>query len=289
MSEFHGEPVGILENEFLRLEYLLNSPRIVRLIPAGKKNIFADLGKESLTTPYGDFYFRGGHRLWHAPEAFPRTYIPDNAGATIRAIKDGVQIIQPVEPETHIVKSIEIALDPGKAQVALNHTLRNDGSEAVLIAPWALSMMRLDGVAIIPQPVGDESVKLPNRNLVLWPYASVNDSRLQLSDEAIIVHTEAKTPPLKLGCFCPQGWMGYWIDGTFFVKRFANPDAVRNYPDWGCNVEIYCNDKFIELETLGPLTNLKSGVSVSHIETWELYNTTKLDWIPVEQQKQIGE
>jgi hypothetical protein len=288
MSEFHGEQTGILENEFLRLEYLLNAPRIVRLTPFGKKNVFADLGRESLSTPYGDFYFRGGHRLWHAPEEFPRTYIPDNTGARVEQIENGVQIVQPVEPDTHIIKSIQITLDPTKAVVTLMHTLRNDDANDVLLAPWALSMFMLNGVAVIPLPVGDEDAKLPNRNLVLWPYASVNDSRLKLSDEAIIIRPHAKNPALKIGCFCPEGWMGYWIDETFFVKRFANPGLVQDHPDWGCNVEIYCNDKFIELETLGPMATLKSGADVKHTEVWELYDTLKLDWIPEKLQKLLG-
>jgi hypothetical protein len=82
--------------------------------------------------------------------------------------------------------------------------------------------------------------------------------------------------------------MGYWIDGTFFVKKFAIPDAVQNYPDWGCNVEIYCNDKFIELETLGPMVKLESGAEVQHAEVWELFDNLKLAWIPEEFQKLIS-
>jgi hypothetical protein len=32
---------------------------------------------------------------------------------------------------------------------------------------------------------------------------------------------------------------------------------------------VYCNDSFVELETLGPLTHLASGASVTHVEHWE--------------------
>src|ERR1051326_7349620 len=68
-----------LENKFLKLEYLTDSLRIISLTPAGKSNLFADLSElPPIATPYGDYYFRGGHRLWHAPEAMPRTYIPDD-------------------------------------------------------------------------------------------------------------------------------------------------------------------------------------------------------------------
>src|SRR3972149_7491231 len=98
MGDFHGESTRVLENQFVRLEYLVKAPRIVRCAPAGKPNMFADLGKSPIPTPYGDFYFRGGHRLWHSPEAMPRTYIPDNEGATVHEIENGIHIDQPTEP-----------------------------------------------------------------------------------------------------------------------------------------------------------------------------------------------
>jgi hypothetical protein len=98
MSDFHGEPTYILGNEFVQLEILVNSARIVRLTPQGRTNLFADTGKAAIETPYGNFYLRGGHRLWHAPEAMPRTYIPDNEGALFKEIPCGVRVDMPAEP-----------------------------------------------------------------------------------------------------------------------------------------------------------------------------------------------
>jgi hypothetical protein len=280
MGDFHGEPTAILKNDFLQLEFLQHSPRIVRIIPNGKNNLFVDLGKSSLATPYGDFYFRGGHRLWHAPEDFPRTYIPDTSGATLESTPKGVRITQPTEAETGIRKSIEITLDPSAAKVTVRHGLRYEGTAPIELAPWALSMMRLGGIAIVPQPAGDESAKLPNRNLVLWPYSSVKDPRLEINDDFVLVQANAKTPALKLGSWTSQNWIAYWLDEILFVKRFETSGFPGEYPDFGCNVEIYCNDQFIELETLGPLHALQPGESVSHVETWEIYDSLNLDWIP---------
>src|SRR5215212_5348070 len=94
----------VLENAFLQIEYLTNSLRIVGLIPAGKANMLADLGDlPPISTKYGDFYFHGGHRLWHAPEAMPRTYIPDG-DLTITELPDGVLLEAQAEPGTAIRK-----------------------------------------------------------------------------------------------------------------------------------------------------------------------------------------
>ncbi|RPI91192.1 MAG: hypothetical protein EHM40_16405 [Chloroflexi bacterium] len=289
MSDFHGEPTQVLENQFIQLEYLVNSARIVRFAPKGKPNLFADLEQNRAQTPYGDFYFRGGHRLWHSPEAMPRTYIPDSEGALVSAIPNGVRIEMPAEAWTHIAKSIEIQLNADQPQVIVHHELRNEGAWPVEFAPWALSMLRQGGVGIFPQPTGnvDEAGLLSNRQLVLWPYTRIADPRLVLRDDFILVHATPSLPPIKFGYFNPHGWMAYWIDGILLVKRYG---VERNapYPDHGCNAESYCNDQFIELETLGPLTKLEPGQTVFHTETWEVHTELLSDLIPAEIQKIIA-
>ncbi len=289
MGDFHGEPTRVLENQFIQLEYLVNSARIVRFSLKGKNNLFADIRKPPVQTPYGNFDFRGGHRLWHSPEAMPRTYMPDNEGATVREIENGIVIDQPAEPWTHIAKSIEIRLDSERARVYIQHGLRNEGAWAVEFAPWALTMFRLGGVGIFPQPVGntDEAGLLSNRQLILWPYTQINDPRLTLRDDFILTHATPSLPPIKFGYFNPQGWMAYWLDGILFVKRF-NVQPKASYPDHGCNAETYCNDEFVELETLGPLARLEPGESVLHSETWEVYTELIADLIPPEIQKNIA-
>ncbi len=63
---------------------------------------------------------------------------------------------------------------------------------------------------------------------------------------------------------------------------------VQNYPDHGCNSESYCNDKFIELETLGPLDVVSPGQTVLHTEIWEIYEGLDEGLIPEEIRKLIA-
>lgn len=281
MADFHGEATQLLENRFLQLECLTNSTRIVRFSPAGKSNLFADLEDAPTRTPFGEFYFRGGHRLWHAPESMPRTYVPDNEGASVKPIAHGLRIEMPAEPWTHLAKSIEIRVDPDQPRVTICHELRNEGAWPVEFAPWALTMFRQGGVAILPQPAGniDETGLLPNRQLVLWPYARINDPRLTLRDDFILLSARPSLPPIKLGYFNHPGWLGYWLDGVLFLKSFDSP-ADGQYPDHGCNSEVYCNDEFIELESLGPLRAVKPGETVQHVEEWEICESLDVASIP---------
>jgi len=269
----------ILKNDFLQIEYMTDALRITGLTPTGKPNLLVDLGDFSVPTSYGDYYFRGGHRLWHAPEAMPRTYIPDTGDLKITDQPDGVILEAQTESGTGIRKRIEIRLAPDRPVVTLTHTLINDGLWPVELSPWAITLFRLGGTLIMPMPVGnaDEAGLLSNRQISLWPYARINDPRLKLCDDFILFKADALLPPFKLGYFNPHGWLAYWLDGVLFRKTFG-AQAGLSYPDNNSNAEMYCNNQFVELESLAPLARLKPGDSAKHVETWDIFH--ELDPLP---------
>jgi hypothetical protein len=274
-----------LKNDFLELEYLTASLRISGLTPRGGRNLFADLSHQPpIPTPYGDFHFRGGHRLWHAPEAMPRTYAPDTGELKITDLPDGVILETDTEPGTGIRKRIEIHLAADKPFVTLTHTLINHGLWPVDIAPWTITQFRLGGTAILPMPIGnvDAAGLLPNRQISFWPYTRLTDPRLSLHDDFSIFKADAVLPPFKMGYFNPHGWLAYWVDGVLFKKSF-NAQADVMYPDNNSNAELFCNDEFVELESLAPLVKLEPGRSTAHLETWELLSD--LNSLPGELQK----
>ncbi|HEX9013251.1 MAG TPA: hypothetical protein VF813_07035 [Anaerolineaceae bacterium] len=273
MADFYGRPVGVLENEFLRLEYLLESgPRIVRLFFKGStENLLAEMPDSTIPTPYGEYNFMGGHRLWHAPEQLPRTYVPDSAGLEVQASADNVRLVQPVEAPTGIRKSMKIRLQPGKPVVTIEHKLENGGAWTVELAAWAITQLRLGGVAVMPQQLPSDPVRrlLPDRLLAIWAYTKLSDPRLHLHNDVILVDGLAAQPPCKIGVMNRRGWTGYLYKDIFFNKRFTLCGDDPQ-PDFGCNNEIYVDHRFIEVETLGPLKKLEPGQSVVHTETWEL-------------------
>ena len=278
----------ILKNDFLQIEFLTNSLPITGLTPAGKPNLLADLSDlVPIPTPYGEFYFHGGHRLWHAPESMPRTYIPDSGELRMTELANGVFLEARTEPGTGIRKQIEIILAPDTPSVRLTHTLINDGLWPVELAPWAISQFRLGGTVILPMPVGDVDPAglLPNRQISFWPYARINDPRLKLDDKFVLFKADALLPPFKFGYFNPHGWMAYWLDGVLFRKTF-DVLADLDHPDNNSNAELYCNDRFVELESLGPLTTIRPNESVTHVETWEIL--TGLDPLPMEVQEALA-
>ncbi|MGE5374187.1 MAG: hypothetical protein ACM3XO_03955 [Bacteroidota bacterium] len=275
-----------LQNDHLQVEYLPEPLRIMGFTPAGGTNMLADLNDLPIVpTPHGDFYFRGGHRLWHAPESMPRTYIPDTP-VTVTSLPGGVLLESQTEPGTGIRKQMEIHISSDRPALTITHILINDGLWSVELAPWAITQFRLGGTVILPLPVGntDPAGLLHNRQFSLWPYARFHDPRLKLGDEYILFNADALLPPFKIGYFNPNGWIAYWLDGVLFRKTF---DAQKNlpYPDNNCNAEMYCNNRFVELESLGPLTRLNPGASTTHVEKWEILK--EIDFLPEEIREQL--
>jgi len=273
---FYGIPTGSLENSYLQLDYLIGAgPRIVRLMlkdPAYAGNLLAETPDQKLDTPYGAYYFHGGHRLAYAPETFPDTYYPDNEGLIVEEIRDGVRLCQPAEPLTGIRKTIEIRLDANRASLALTHRLYNAGTLPVELAPWGITQLRLGGLVILPQPppISGEKNMGPNRNLVLWSYTHWDDPRLDLQDNYVFVHADPYPNPCKIGGLNVCGWIGYLTAGVLMVKCFEPQPELRQ-ADLGCNVEVYSNDAYVEMETLAPMRRLQPGQEAVLPETWEFY------------------
>ena len=273
-ERFAGYECARLSNGTLTLWVTRDvGPRIIGLALPGGNNLLAELPDARAQFPGTAVYsFRGGHRLWYGPEDAWRTYQPDDAAVDVQPVEGGVRVIQPVEQETGIQKSMTIRLAGDKARVTIDHELRNRGDHAVALAPWAITQLKIGGVAILPQAAGpvDEHGLLPNRHLVLWPYTRIDAPLVTWGDGVVLLDTNQAVGPFKIGFPNPSEWLGYAVDGTLFVKRAAYQPGA-DYLDRGSSSECYCNAQFLELETLGPFTNLAPGEAVTHREVWALY------------------
>jgi hypothetical protein len=271
-APFNNIPCAWLTNGRVRLAVSTDrGPRVLFWGLDDGPNLFAELLDFVVDSPGGPFHFLGGHRLWHGPESLAVTYWPDDEPVQIRTTDQGA-VLTPPPDCLGIVKEIEFALAADRPEVTVTHRLRRVAgvNSPVRRSAWALSACRLGGVVVLPQPHGpiDPAGLLPNRQLVFWPYADLVDPRLILGSRTICIEARP-APPFKLGYFNRDGWLAYWLDGTLFTKSFLKTSKT-SYPDLGCNVECYVNDRFVEIETLGPLVRMQPGKAVTHVETWRL-------------------
>lgn len=216
----------------------------------------------------------GGHRLWHAPEVFPRTYAPDNAPVTAEVYPDFVRLIQAPEAATGIQKELDVHLWPGLARVSVTHRLRNHNLWPVELAPWALSVMAAGGTAILPLPPraphGPDRLQ-PAGQITFWSYTDLADPRLTWGRRAILLRQDpTRAEYQKLGLRAAEGWAAYARGGELFLKTFP-VDRAAHYPDLDTTLEVFVDAAILELETLGPLAPLGPGAVVEHVEHWYLF------------------
>lgn len=250
-------------------------PRILFYGSSGSENVLGLHPQAKVETALGEFKPYGGHRLWIAPENMPNSYAPDNSPVEYEfdEAENSIRLIQTIEPQTKTRKEITVTLDEKKSGVSINHKITNCGAETIEIAAWALTVMREGGVCEIPnEPFAAYGAKtlLPVRNLALWSYTDLSDSRWEFTSDFIRLRVdENKSEPQKIGVLNKQGWAKYKIGNLEFTKRF---DFVENaiYPDLNANTELYAAGSFVEIESLSPLRKIAPNESIEHTERWEL-------------------
>jgi len=260
-------------------------PRIMRYGFVGGQNFFwndpAGVGKSG----EAEWQLRGGHRVWVAPENRLYTYPPDNSPIKIEVSGSVVTATQPVEKETNIQKQLIIKLDATGTGVEVVHRLINKNLFSLNIAAWALSMMAPGGTGITgfpPRGTHDEYLE-PTNPLVMWAYTDFSDPRWKFTKKYVMLRMDPRvSDPQKLGTFNKSTWGAYALGGELFVKR-TDADASRTYPDFNCSYETYTNNQFLEMETLGPMTQVPAGGTIEHIERWSLHKNVKFSaWTDAE-------
>ncbi len=224
--------------------------------------LFADL--PDVHIPAGDrsYPILGGHRLWIGPEEVATTYATESGGSAVAEHDDGVAVVAGRDG-AGIVKGIRLIMSEDRVMV--EHTLINAGDQPLELAPWAITQLSPGGRAFLPlnrHPVDQHGLQACDR-LVLWPYTDLREVTVRADD--IEVTTERSTPT-KGGVGREWGWLAYRIGDEVFAKTAQR--LMGTYLDQGAAGQCYCEERFLELETLGPAKVLATGESVMHVETW---------------------
>jgi hypothetical protein len=247
-------------------------PRIIRFGFIGQENMFKEFSHQMGQTQSDDWLIFGGHRLWHAPEAKPRTYYPDLEPVLIQETINGLIATQKPEPTTGLQKQIEINLSEDEPDVQIVHRLINHNLWAVETAPWALSVMAQGGTAILPLPPRGPhpEFRLPTSTLSIWPYTNLSDERWIFGERFILLKQNPNiTLPQKIGIFASDGWAAYANHNCIFIKQIPI-QFDGEYPDLGVNFEVFTNQAMLELESLGPFETIPPKGQIDHQEHWTL-------------------
>ncbi|HTS56166.1 MAG TPA: hypothetical protein VMH03_01375 [Terriglobales bacterium] len=254
-------------------------PRIVFFGFRNGENVLHEVLADAGKTGGSEFRLYGGHRLWVSPEV-ERTYYPDNAPVAVSQHGNAVRFTaqrEELPPGTNLQKEMEVELAAADSEVRITHRIRNDDRHPTTLAPWSPTMMGAGGRVILPlspRIAMDKDQLLPVGIFAIWSYTDLADPRWVLGTAYIqlrqLAESSGRFREQMGGIYNSAGWGAYFRRSCLFVKRAAVISGAR-YPDFGCNFEVFTNHDFIELETLGPLVELRPGEVVEHVEHWRLF------------------
>ena len=256
-------------------------PRVIRFGFVGGQNLFKEYADQLGGQNEEKFQLRGGDRVWKSPEDPIATWAPDNVPVQLTVTPNGLIATAPVEPLTRLQKEIEVRMAGQGAQVQVVHRITNHGLFPLEFSPWVLTMMAPGGLAISGfPPRGRHPINLePTNPLVMWAYTNLSDKRWVFTKKYLTLRQDPNNSEAqKLGMFNAESWGAYVLNGEVFVKRAAAIPG-KAYPDFGCSVEFFTNNEFLETETLGPLTNVLPGKTVEQVEHWSLHRGAHLSEI----------
>lgn len=241
-------------------------PRIMSLRLGDGPELLARLGAEaSLVHDGGTYHFRGGHRLWVAPELAAVTYAPDDHECEV-AREDDTVTVTALADSAGLVKEITVSADGDS--LVVDHRLTGNGFTGS-VAAWAITQFPLGGHLIIPL-VGDDTARSANRYLVMWPYSSVEDRRVTLGDDVLELEAQPG-PEIKFGVGPSPGRLGYLKEGFVFIKEIESAQG-RTVPDFGSAGQVYVGAGFCELESVGGITDLSAGEEALLRERWTVHD-----------------
>ncbi len=248
-------------------------PRIISLRHKLGENIMFNDTKDEINKDVSKvfgagkkWHIYGGHRIWASPES-ENTYIPDNQEVKYIVDGDSVEFIPKVWPVVLLQSNLKITFISDNS-IEVGMTLKNTSKIEQRISLWALTVLKVGGTMEVKLPTKDTGY-LPNRNLVMWPYASINDDRFTFRDNVIKVKSNnLSKSPFKLGVFTDAGLVRYEIGKDIFEKKIETLEG--EFPDMNCNVETYFSNLIHEVETLSPFKTLLPSDSITHKETWTL-------------------
>jgi hypothetical protein len=296
-EDFHGWPNTYrLANSLIEVRVTADvGPRILSFRTLDSSNVMHLRERELGGRDESDWMFRGGWRLWVAPEMRETTYVPDNVACAAEVVGDALVITGPPQPAAGIRKQIELRLRPADPSLRVTSRIKNISDKAVTYAAWSLSVMRPGGRALLPLDRGLPSAFDDTRSVIFWSYAQAADPRYRIGNSLVQVeHSQVKPPPWtqsgrrddesKIGVDSGQGWAVYLLGTAMFLKRFPH-EPGRPYPDRGSTVEVYSNVEFLELENLGPLTTIAPGEEIVLPEDWWIFNGVD---IPAEEEQAVN-
>ncbi len=230
------------------------------------------------TNVWGNF---GGDKTWPAPQAdwpklTPRAWPPPAAFDSMPAASldllntpaGAVAVMRtPVDPHYGIRAVRRVALDPQRPVLTITTTYEKVQGDPVKVAVWVITQLK--------DPLGIY-IPVPKNSIHPAGYALVmKDLPPSLKVEHGLVSLQRD--PLKAFKIGNDAESLLWVGERQIVRIDTPRVRLAEYTHQGNSAEVYTNPDalpYVELETLGPVTTLKAGDTLTQSNTYTLLRRT---------------
>jgi hypothetical protein len=220
----------------------------------------------------------GGDKCWPAPQSdWPRVLGHDwpppatfDASPLEATVTDtGLLLKSQVDPAWGVRVVRHVELDLAAPVMRVRTEFRKATGKPVRVGIWTIAQFADPACVAIELPTGS---RFPEGYTLL--------SRPE--PEGLAVNGRLLTfvrHPQKFVKVGSDAAAVVWV-GPSSVVLMQSEFIAGEYPDGGCRVEVYTNpgeQKYVELETLGPLVNLEAGQIIEHTTTYTVRARTTAD------------
>ena len=240
----------------------------------------------------GDWVNFGGDKSWPAPEGAwsaltRRNWRPPPAfdGIPMQAKVEGRDVIltSAIDPYYGVRVKRRVHLDGVGPILRITTTYEKVRGEPVNVSVWVITQFKEPAGVFAPLPMRWErtngvplrAVSVPTRFPAGYTLLSREPPPDLKVERNLISLTRNPKSAHKIGI---DGKSLVWVGEKEWCIVSSPPVPDADYPDGGSSLEIYTNPdplKYIELETLGPLRQMKVGDTISQVTTYHLFPRRK--------------
>jgi hypothetical protein len=220
----------------------------------------------------------GGDKCWPSPQSdWPRVMGHDwpppaafDASPLEASVTDsGVMLKGPVDAAWGVRAVRYVELDSSQPVMRVRTEFRKVQGKAIRVGVWTIAQFN-DPACV--------AIELPTESRFAGGYTHLSkpDPEGLAVNGRVLTFVRHARKFVKIGSDAAEV---VWV-GPSSVVRMESGFIAGEYPDGGCRVEVYTNpgeQKYVELETLGPLVNLEAGQMIEHTTTYTVTARTVAD------------
>jgi hypothetical protein len=220
----------------------------------------------------------GGDKCWPAPQSdwppimgheWPPPAAFDASPFEVSVTCSGLTLKSPVDSAWGIQAVRHIELDSARPVMQVRTEFSKMTGEPVRVAIWTIAQFQ-DPACI--------AIELPGNSRFPSGYTKLikDDPAELVVNGRLLTFVRHASMFAKIGSDANEI---VWV-GQTSVVRVQSEQLPGEYPDGGCHLEVYTNpgaQKYVELETLGPLVDLEAGHTIAHTTTYTMSSRTSAD------------